>query len=180
MRPPRTLVTVSHGEPSPDALAAAALRWRAGKLDYSYRCPRHGTAHTVPYAPAFARQYLAAVGDGACCCPGRAGWPVRVGLSRTRLLAWLLVILWSANVADLVLTLKAIALGKATEANRLMDAFFRAGSDDAIAFKLGVATAAVVVLWLARRRPVVLPASVLLTTAFVALVAYEALSLYVG
>ena len=174
-------VVVDDEEPSAKALAdAAVLHERDGELLYSYRCPLHGADHTVAYSPAFARQYLAAAGDETCCCPAGMGWSVRHGLARARLLAWLLAVLWIANALDLVLTLKAIALGKATEMNGVMGAFLKAGSAEAVAFKLGVVTAGVVALWLARRRGIVLPLAVGLAGAFVGLVVYEALSLLLG
>jgi hypothetical protein len=97
-----------------------------------------------------------------------------------RLLAWLLIILWTANLGDLILTLRAVARGRATEVNRLMSVFLDAGSFPAALFKIGVVSAAVAFLWLLRRRRAVLPAAATLTLLFVALVAYEALSLASG
>ena len=82
-----------------------------------------------------------------------------------------------ANLADLLLTLRAVAAGRATEANGVMSYFLHAGSLAAGVFKVGLVSAAVVLLWILRRRSVVLPATAALTLALVALVAYEALAL---
>ena len=172
---------VVDGTSADGAAAAPARLAKTGEgLVFSYRCPLHGEWHTVPYGPAFARRYVAAAGDGACCCPGRAPWSVRRGLARTRLLAWLLAIVWLANLCDLVLTLRALSQGRATEANRLMAVVLQGGSLGAALIKVGGVTLGVVLLWLLRRRGIVLPATAVLALAFVALVVYEALSLAGG
>ncbi len=163
-----------------EATAPARLAETGSGLVFSYRCPLHGERRTVPYDPAFARRYVAAARDGACCCAERAPWTVRHGLARTRLLAWLLAIVWLANLCDLLLTLRALSLGRATEANRLMAAVLQGGSLGAALIKVGGVTLGVVLLWVLRRRGMVLPATAVLALAFVALVVYEALSLAGG
>ena len=173
--------TVVDGTSADGAAAGPARLAKTGEgLVFSYRCPLHGEWHTVPYGPACARRYVAAAGDGACCCPGRAPWSVRRGLARTRLLAWLLAIVWLANLCDLVLTLRALSQGRATEANRLMAVVLQGGSLGAALVKVGGVTLGVVLLWLLRRRGIVLPATAVLALGFVALVVYEALSLAGG
>jgi hypothetical protein len=179
--PHKQLIVAIDGVPAEGSCEGSArlLSSDSGPV-YCYRCPVHGTEHTVPYAPGFARQYFVAMADRACCCPLTAPWSVRHGLGRMRLLAWLLIILWTANLGDLILTLRAVARGRATEVNRLMSVFLDAGSFPAALFKIGVVSAAVAFLWLLRRRRAVLPAAATLTLLFVALVAYEALSLASG
>jgi hypothetical protein len=175
---PTKLVVVDDGAPTDQAAAAPARLTDTGAgLVFSYRCPLHGEAHLVPYAPAFARQYVAAASNGACCCPGRAPWSVRHGLAPTSLLACLLAIVWLTNLCDLMLTLHALSLGRATEANRLMAVVLQGGSLGAVLIKVGGVTLGVVLLWVLRRRTIVLPATGVLALAFVALVVYEALSL---
>ena len=143
----------------------------------SYRCPQHGQEHEVSYTPQFARRLVVAAEDRVCCCPGGESWSVRHGMGRTRLLAWLLATLWIANLCDLLLTLRAIGMHRAIEANRLMDYVLRAGSLPAAIVKLGIVSVGVALLWRFRRRPPVLRATAIVTLAFVALVVYEALSL---
>jgi hypothetical protein len=123
---------------------------------------------------------MVAVEDKAYCCPGSEPWSVRHGLARTRLLGWLLATLWVANLCDLLLTLPAIGLHRAIEANRLMDYLLRAGSLPAAIVKLGIVSVGVALFWRLRHRPSVLRATAAVTLAFVALVAYEALSLAAG
>jgi hypothetical protein len=160
--------------------ATASLRQGDSKLEYAYRCPLHDTDRVAPYTPALARQFIAATADHLCCCPGGAPWSVRRGLVRTPLLSWLLATLWLANLCDLLLTTRAVALGRATEANGLMSYFLHVGSLTAGVFKVGLVTLAVVALWRLRRRGVVLWVAAALTIVLVAVVCYEALSLFAG
>ena len=179
-RMPRTNGAVEVGDCLSVGVAAAdvaRLQRAPGGLEYAYRCPLHDADRVAPYTPAFARQFLTASADGLCCCLGEMPWSVRHGLARSRLLAWLLITLWLANLTDLLLTLRAVAAGRATEANGVMSYFLHAGSLAAGVFKVGLVSAAVVLLWILRRRSVVLPATAALTLALVALVAYEALAL---
>ena len=155
----------------------ATLTASPAGLLLSYRCPVHGTRHEVPYTAGCARRYAAATIDRACCCPSMMDWMVRHGLVRTRLLAWLLIALWVTNLCDLILTLRAISLGRAIEANRLIAPLLHAAPLTAAFVKVGVVTGAVVAFWLLRRRPAILPAVAVLTVVFVALIAYEGLSL---
>jgi hypothetical protein len=182
-RLPRTnQVVVAADSPQAEARhsGVARLRETTGGLEYAYRCPLHGTDHVVAFAPSFARQFIAAKADGLCCCPGGSSWSVRHGLARSQLLAWLLVTLCLANLVDLLLTMRAIALGRATEANGVMGYFFRAGSLPAVIFKVGLVGGAVVLLWRLRRRGVVLFVSAELVLILTAVVVYEALSLLAG
>ncbi len=97
--------------------------------------------------------------------------------SRTRLLAWLLLLLWVANLCDLALTLCATTFRRAGEANPLMDALLRWSPVGAAFFKICLVAAVLLVLWLIRGRRVVLPLAMALDAAFIALVVYETLSL---
>lgn len=174
-------IVVGDGKlPSEASAEPARLLETEMGLIYSYRCPLHDTQLTEPYAPGFARRYLAARADGTCCCPLTAPWSVRHGLSSMRLLPGLLLVLWIANICDLVLTIRAVALGRATEVNGVMGYFLRSSSLAAALFKIGIVTAAVLLLWLLRRRRVVLAVAVVLAIIFVALVCYEVLSLASG
>lgn len=174
--PPPLLVS----QPDASDWGFARLQRTDGGPTFAYRCPLHDADHVVPYAPGFARQYLAATADGLCCCPGGAAWSVRHGLARTRLLAWLLVALWFANLCDLLLTMRLVASGQATEANGVMRYFLHSGSLAAGVFKLGLVSGAVVLLWRLRHRGVVLRVTAALVVVFTALVVYEALSLVSG
>lgn len=179
-RPARTsgAIAVDNGSPADGRdVGVARLQQRDGGLALAYRCPLHATDHVAPYTPALAREFLTASADRLCCCPQGAVWSVRHGLARTRLLGWLLATLWLANLGDLLLTLHALAVGRATEVNGLMSYFLHAGSLAVAVFKVGLVSAAVVLFWLLRRRSVVLPATAVLTLTFVALVVYEAFSL---
>jgi MYXO-CTERM domain-containing protein len=102
------------------------------------------------------------------------------GLSRTPLLAWLLLLLWVANLCDLALTLGATALQRASEANPLMGALLEVSPAGAALLKVGLVALVLTLLWLLRRRREVLPLVVALDVAYVALVFYETLSLASG
>jgi hypothetical protein len=99
------------------------------------------------------------------------------GLSRTRLLAWLLLLLWVANLCDLALTLGATALRRASEANPLMDPLMGVSPAGAALLKVGLIVLVLTLLWLLRRRRLVRPLVVALDVAYVGLVFYETLSL---
>jgi len=97
----------------------------------------------------------------------------RLAPDRDRLLLYLLVELWVLNVLDLALTRYGMWLGFATESNRVMDFFLRAGTLPALAFKVGVVTVGSLLLWRLRRHRGVLTGAVLLTAVFAAIVAYQ-------
>jgi hypothetical protein len=100
---------------------------------------------------------------------------LRLGAPRPQVVAWLLVELWVLNIADLLLTRRAIWLGFATESNAVMGHFFRQGTLPAVVFKVGIVTVGSLLLWRLRRRREVLLAAVALTAFFAAVVMYEVL-----
>lgn len=155
--------------------APAMLTSAGGRLVYSYRCPRHGEQHVVPYTRTFARQYAVASADGDCLCPGRAPWHVRLGVSSSRVAFWLLLALWVFNFVDFLLTQKAIAAGRASEANRVMSYFLNEGLLPALIFKIGVVTAGVLIIWRLRRHNVAIFAAGALAVVYAAVVMYQAL-----
>jgi hypothetical protein len=93
---------------------------------------------------------------------------------RDRVLFWLLLGLWVFNATDLLITRRALALGRAQEANGVMKVLLHAGSLPAFTFKIGVVTLGVFVLWRLRSHHAVLLAASLLAVAFAVLVSYEA------
>ena len=97
----------------------------------------------------------------------------RSRLDRDQLLFWLLLELWVLNVADLLLTHYALWLGFATESNGVMAFFLRQGALSAAAFKLGIVTVGVLVLWRVREHRVVPLVAALLAAFFAAVVAYQ-------
>jgi hypothetical protein len=94
--------------------------------------------------------------------------------SRDRLLLLLLIELWALNVADLALTRYSMWLGFATESNGIMDYFLRAGTAQALAFKVGVVTVGALLLWRLRVYRVATVAAALLAGVLAAVVAYQA------
>jgi hypothetical protein len=142
---------------------------------YSYECPRHGQRHAVAHSRAFARQYALAAAEGECLCPGRAPWHVRHGVSSARVVFWLLLALWVFNFADFLLTQKAIAAGRASEANGVMRFFLNEGLFAALIFKVGVVTAGVLIIWRLRRHNVAILAAGALAAVYAAVVMYQAL-----
>ncbi len=97
----------------------------------------------------------------------------RPSAARDRFLLLLLVQLWLLNVADLALTRHAMWLGFATESNDIMDFFLRAGTAQALAFKLGIVTVGAVLLWRLRAHRSATVAAVLLTAVLAAVVTYQ-------
>lgn len=89
----------------------------------------------------------------------------------------LLVGLWFLNLADFLLTRHALWRGIAEETNWLMDYFFRQGMVPAVAFKIGVVTVGILVLWRLRKYPEALVAAALLTCFFSVVVIYQVTSL---
>lgn len=100
---------------------------------------------------------------------------LRLGAPRPQVVGWLLVELWLLNIADLLLTRRAIWLGFATESNAVMGHFLRQGTLPAVVFKVGIVTVGSLLLWRLRRRREALLAAVALTAFFAAVVAYEVL-----
>ena len=94
--------------------------------------------------------------------------------SRDRLLLLLLIELWALNVADLALTRYSLWLGFATESNGIMDYFLRAGTVQALAFKVGIVTIGALMLWRLRAYRIATVAAVLLTGILAAVVSYQA------
>lgn len=95
--------------------------------------------------------------------------------ARDRLLALLLVELWLLNVVDLALTRYAMWLGFAIESNGVMDFFLRAGTAEALVFKVGIVTLGAYLLWRLRDYRVATFAAGLLAGVLAAVVAYETL-----
>ena len=93
---------------------------------------------------------------------------------RDRVLFWLLLGLWVFNVLDLLITRRALTLGRAQEANGVMKVLLHAGSLPAFGFKIGVVTLGVVLLWRLRSHHAILLAASLLAAVFAVLVSYEA------
>ena len=108
-----------------------------------------------------------------------AGWSARrsprLGPSGQLLLLWILVELWLLNVADLLLTRYSLWLGFAKESNGVMDYFFRSGAVPTIAFKIGIVTVGVLLLWRLRDYRTALFAAALLSGILAAVVVYQAL-----
>ena len=98
---------------------------------------------------------------------------VFVGTFGIQVLFWLLACLWLLNVADLALTKYSMDLGYASESNDVMRYFLHVGTFTAAAFKVGIVTVGVLMLWQLRRYRAALFAAVLLAGIFAAVVAYE-------
>jgi hypothetical protein len=99
----------------------------------------------------------------------------RLGVDRTRLIAFLLFALWLLNLADLFLTRRALWLGFADESNGVMGYFIHHGTLAAGVFKVGIVSLGAALLWLLRRHRCVALAAALLTAVFAAVVAYQVL-----
>jgi len=92
-----------------------------------------------------------------------------------QVVVWLVLELWLLNVADLLLTRRAMDLGFASESNQIMGRLFAAGLLQAIAFKIGIVTLGALLIWRLRFYRAALLGAGLLTIAFAAVVAYEVL-----
>ncbi|MEZ5125459.1 MAG: DUF5658 family protein [Thermoleophilia bacterium] len=103
--------------------------------------------------------------------------PVGVGQFGQGVLLLLLVYLWILNLADFLLTRHALWSGLAEESNWIMDYFFQQGTVPAMAFKVGIVTIGVLLLWRLRRFRESLIAAAMLTVLFALVVFYEAASL---
>jgi Domain of unknown function (DUF5658) len=153
----------------------AVVKWRDGRALCEYTCPRCGTHHQLQYGPRAARAYAVAVREGECACPGRQAWHVRRGVARVNLVFWLLLALWVFNIADLVLTRRALSLGMAREANHVMAYFLAAGLLPAVIFKVGIVTLGALLLWCLRRHAATLMVAAALASAYALVVVYQAL-----
>ena len=173
------LTGVARPRPAAEAAGAgpgeARMLTRDGDRLFSFACPVHGTAHVEPYDEKLVRRYRIARDEGDCLCPATTPWHLRLGLTRTQALLYLLVGLWALNVADLLFTWNAIAAGKATEANGLMQRLIDAGPGPAIAFKIGVMTVAVIAIWALRRHRAAFVVTAAATAAYAAIVVWETL-----
>ncbi len=89
---------------------------------------------------------------------------------RTLTIALLVSLLFALNLADLILTRRALAAG-AIEANPIMAALFEAGL--AVPAKLGLTALAIATLWALRRYRIALAALVWACVGFGALVTYQ-------
>ena len=152
----------------------AVIKWRQGRALCEYICPRCGTHHELEYSSRAARAYAIAAGEGECACPGRQTWHVRQGVARVNLVFWLLLALWVFNIADLILTRRAISLGMAREANRVMAYFLEAGLVPALMFKVGIVTLGALLLWRLRRHAATLVVTTALASTYALVVLYQA------
>ena len=99
--------------------------------------------------------------------------PRRPSEARDRLLLLLLAELLVLNVADLALTRYAMWLGFATESNGIMDYFLRAGTLQALLFKVGIVSLGALLLWRLRVYTIATVAAALMAGVFAAVVAYQ-------
>jgi len=150
-------------------LTAPRLERRDGLLAVVRTCPDCGRVSVVPWSPGGAAAFV-------CDCAGIAARPQ--ASRRSTIVAWSLALLWLLNVADLVLTHRALTDG-AIEANALMNVFLRLGFLWGGAFKIGLVTAGVLFLWHERRRPLVYPAALLLALVYTLLIVYQVVGLTV-
>ena len=99
----------------------------------------------------------------------------RLGPFGQLVLLCVLIELWVLNIADLLLTRYSLWLGFAKESNGVMDYFFRSGTVQSVAFKIGIVTVGTLLLWRLRDYRAALFAGALLTGIFAAVVVYQAL-----
>jgi len=111
-----------------------------------------------------------AAGDRAAVLPQPVA--VRPPTWRDAVIRWSLILLWLLNLEDYVLTQAALRAG-ARESNLVVGYFVRWGPLPAFAFKIGIVTVGVLLLWRFRRRPAVLVASVGLTLAYALVILYH-------
>jgi hypothetical protein len=165
---------VGGGDQERRVVLPAVVKWRDGRAVCEYTCPCCGTHHELAYSSRAARAYAVAAREGECACPGRQNWHVRQGVARVNLVFWLLLALWLFNIADLVLTRRALSLGVAHEANRIMGYFLEAGLLPALIFKVGVVTLGAVLLWCLRRHAATLVVTTALASTYALVVLYQA------
>lgn len=129
--------------------------------------------------PAGRQQTVANSAGGALSFRWSAGSAVPLSRDqvRSRVTFWLLLGLWSFNICDFLLTSEAIAMGRAIEANGVMNYLFSLGPVSAVVFKFGVVSAGVLVLWRLRTHHAVLLTAALLAAVFGTLVLYQALEI---
>lgn len=94
---------------------------------------------------------------------------------RPHLLAVVLVAIAALNVADLLLTVRALDLG-AAELNPIMAALLEVDMALASTFKVTIGVAVVATMWLLRRYRLILEASLVILAGFTLLTAYSAVS----
>jgi hypothetical protein len=94
---------------------------------------------------------------------------------RTRLLATMLAIVWLANIADFMLTRRAMAMGKASEGNAVLGLLMHTSGLLALVVKVALVTVGIALLWLLRAHRAALLGSAALLVLFAALVTYQAL-----
>ncbi len=80
------------------------------------------------------------------------GFPAADTLVAPRVQLWLLGVLFALNAVDALMTLLAVRLGVATEANPIMAAALEVGEPMFLASKMIIVGLGCLVLWLARRR----------------------------
>lgn len=147
----------------------------ADTLLLRYVCPHCGTLHRVPFERGFARSYVAALADNDCLCPGRTSWLVSHGIRPRPVVVAALAALWMLNLGDLLLTRRALQSGIASEANSLMNFLLGLGWLPAIAFKVGVVTVGVLVLWRYRHHRFAVVSALSLTLFYGLVVLYQAI-----
>jgi len=146
---------------------------RDGALIVRYTCPRDGQIHESPWMPEFADRYAQALAGEGCLCPTREGWLVRHGVIGRSVTVWALALLWVLNLCDILLTRQALHSGVAREANRLMSSLITLGWAPALAFKIGVVSLGVVLLWRYRGSRLAQSASVALAGFYALVVLYQ-------
>jgi len=147
---------------------------RDGALIVRYTCPRDGQLHEATWKSDFPVQYAQALAGDVGLCPSQGSWLVRHGIAGRSVTVWALALLWVLNLCDILLTRQALHSGVAREANRLMGALLSLGWVPALAFKIGVVSFGVVLLWRYRRSRLAQSASVALAAFYALVVLYQA------
>ena len=155
-------------------VVAPLLNRDSGALTLRYSCPQDGEQHEVSYQRDFARRYGAAAADRDCLCPGHESWFIRHGMRPRTVTLWALASLWLLNICDIVLTRQALQSGVAREANRFMGFVLGMGWLPALAFKIGIVSIGVAVLWRYRRSRLARSASMALAGFYTVVVLYQA------
>ena len=96
--------------------------------------------------------------------------------SKPQVLAIVLAAIATLNIADLLLTIRALELG-AAELNPIMAALLETNLAVASAFKVTIGVAVVAAMWLLRRYRLVLELSLVILAGFIVLTTYSATSL---
>ena len=143
-------------------LAPVRLERRDVGLAVVRTCPDCGRDSVVPWKPGAAVAFH-------CGCTVADQAAIR---QRALVVAVSLSALWLLNLADVVLTRKALSLG-AVEANVLMGSLLHLGFVWGALIKIGFVTLGALLLWHERRRRVVYVGSVGLALVYVFIVVYE-------